>query len=409
MNANYLSRATQIILLALSLGLGSEGYAQTSWEGRVAGVEAPRMPSLRLGERQSISIAFDVLGSEHNELVYRLSHRNADGSPSSLLPSEALSRIGEYDIHEMERSFGTDMPYTHYRLELPNREVEPRVSGRYLLEVARRGDWEQPLLSMPIYVYEGGVTAEMEVNHQMLRQEPEKRQALSFALTTAPSLTINNAQELRVEVYQNTSRLAPPVLLSPAAESYRGQWLWRNDLAATFWAGSEYLYLEHTHRDGIGEGIAELSTREGLSELLLPTTDYSQRASYQYRQDYNGAQRLGKSEIGDYRTEGEYHLVTFTLSGEAKGQTIYLEGQAFDHLSLEERSLVYDEASQLYSLTLPLKNGYQEYRYVRLSGDGEPLGGSFYQTSNSYQALVYYRPMGGRYDRLLGIFACNTP
>ena len=41
-----------------------------------------------------------------------------------------------------------------------------------------------------------------------------------------------------------------------------------------------------------------------------------------------------------------------------------------------------------------------------MSPDGKvswlPYEGNFYQTENRYQALVYYREPGGRYDRLVG-------
>ena len=53
-----------------------------------------------------------------------------------------------------------------------------------------------------------------------------------------------------------------------------------------------------------------------------------------------------------------------------------------------------------------LKMGYYSYQYVLIDDDGQPAimptEGSYFQTENQYQALVYYRAPGGRADLLLG-------
>ncbi len=58
-----------------------------------------------------------------------------------------------------------------------------------------------------------------------------------------------------------------------------------------------------------------------------------------------------------------------------------------------------------------MKLGYYSYQYLMVDTDGKPkmlpIEGSFYQTENSYQALVYYREQGGRTDRLVGYTSVN--
>ena len=53
-----------------------------------------------------------------------------------------------------------------------------------------------------------------------------------------------------------------------------------------------------------------------------------------------------------------------------------------------------------------LKLGYYSYQYVMLNNDGTtaimPTEGSFFQTENKYQTLIYYRGQGDRTDRLVG-------
>lgn len=61
---------------------------------------------------------------------------------------------------------------------------------------------------------------------------------------------------------------------------------------------------------------------------------------------------------------------------------------------------------QQYEGAVPLKQGYYSYQYLQMTSDGTlqpiPSEGSFYQTENKYQALIYYRGQGQRTDRLVG-------
>ena len=53
-----------------------------------------------------------------------------------------------------------------------------------------------------------------------------------------------------------------------------------------------------------------------------------------------------------------------------------------------------------------LKQGFYNYSYVVKTAQGLPdetaLEGSYSQTENRYDVLVYFRPVGGRYDQLVG-------
>jgi hypothetical protein len=66
-----------------------------------------------------------------------------------------------------------------------------------------------------------------------------------------------------------------------------------------------------------------------------------------------------------------------------------------------------------YELTLLLKQGYYNYIYVYVPqgakvADHTNIEGSFWETSNDYQILVYYRDLAGRYDRLVGYRQLNS-
>ena len=62
----------------------------------------------------------------------------------------------------------------------------------------------------------------------------------------------------------------------------------------------------------------------------------------------------------------------------------------------------YDGAKGIYYTQLLQKQGYYSYQYLTEDGSIPSAAGSFYQTENRYQALVYYKGIGERAWRLVG-------
>ena len=72
--------------------------------------------------------------------------------------------------------------------------------------------------------------------------------------------------------------------------------------------------------------------------------------------------------------------------------------------------MAYDEKNGAYQATLLLKQGWYDYHYGFESPNGwnvVDLEGSYFQTENEYEILVYYRDMGSRYDELIGYAVLN--
>jgi hypothetical protein len=61
-----------------------------------------------------------------------------------------------------------------------------------------------------------------------------------------------------------------------------------------------------------------------------------------------------------------------------------------------------------YVKSVLLKEGYYNYLYVTQKNASAPastalIEGDYYQTENKYRVMVYSRPVGMRYDKLIGI------
>jgi hypothetical protein len=62
----------------------------------------------------------------------------------------------------------------------------------------------------------------------------------------------------------------------------------------------------------------------------------------------------------------------------------------------------YDGERKVYYTALLQKQGYYNYRFLTADNKIPSSEGNYYQTENRYQALVYYKPIGGRTWQLTG-------
>ena len=72
----------------------------------------------------------------------------------------------------------------------------------------------------------------------------------------------------------------------------------------------------------------------------------------------------------------------------------------------------FNEESQVYENTMLLKQGFYNYKYVVVNADESvdegAISGNFFETENDYKVLVYYRDLGARYDRIIGLGEGNS-
>ena len=59
-----------------------------------------------------------------------------------------------------------------------------------------------------------------------------------------------------------------------------------------------------------------------------------------------------------------------------------------------------------------MKQGFYNYKYVLIDKENTlqegAISGNFDETENNYKVLVYYRDLGARYDKLIGLGEANS-
>ncbi len=111
----------------------------------------------------------------------------------------------------------------------------------------------------------------------------------------------------------------------------------------------------------------------------------------------------------DVSIEADYTMMHFALQYPelTDGGAVYVYGN-FNNFALEpENQLKFNPETGLYKSAFRLKQGFYNYKYVVTGPNGTlnegAISGNFYQTENNYKVLVYYRDLGARYDRLIGL------
>ena len=179
-----------------------------------------------------------------------------------------------------------------------------------------------------------------------------------------------------------------------------------------FWAGNEYRKFEILSTDVAAMGVDRIDW-DGTQYHAYPWTG-EPRPNYIYDPDADGAFVIRNSDNYQANTESDYLLVHFRYRCEKPFQeAVYLNGNFTQDRFLPQYRMEYHAETQSYECNVPLKLGYYNYQLLMIAEAGRPAllptEGNFYQTENSYQALVYYRPIGGRTDQLVGYaqMKCN--
>ena len=144
--------------------------------------------------------------------------------------------------------------------------------------------------------------------------------------------------------------------------------------------------------------------------LFRSYPDHLRTLNYIYDSDQNGKYLVRYNDAVDSNTEADYFFVHFALDSDRllTGGNVYLQGEFTYDLFNEQTQMKYNSDSYMYESVQLLKQGSYNYQYLYVpqgstKGETGPTEGNYYQTENEYLILVYHKPFGERYDRLIGV------
>lgn len=361
-----------------------------------------QLPLLKLGER--LQLEFDALNGNEDDYYYEIEHFNFDWTPSSLFKNEYLSGIDNQRIRNYDNSFNTYQIYSHYYLNIPNNQTRGfKVSGNYMIKVFN--DYGDLVFSRKFMVYENKATVGVTVKRSRDVSQIDYKQSVDISITPRGRV-VNPAQTIKTSIIQNNN-------LNTAIHGLKPQYTLGNQLIykyakkALFWGGNEYLFFENKDLRSANNNIRFIELGDLYNNYLFTDIERHDR-TYRYNPDINGNFLVTAIDTKDPNIEADYTWVHFSVKmDEQLGKTLYVYGNYNNYALNDENQMRYNPNRGIYEATLLLKQGFYNYKYVAVDDNGKLdeglVSGNFYQTENNYKVLVYYRDLGARYDRLIGL------
>lgn len=370
-------------------------------------------PIITLGSNERVILKFDDLRGTNNNLFYSLEHCDAEWKPSPLTPIDYLESFNEDRITEYKLSFNTFQPYTHYELTLPSRTVIPKLSGNYLLKVYEDGDVRKILLSRRLYVINPRVQVGAQIVQSPKVSERDSRQKVNFTVFHANVNIQNPYQEIRAVVMQN-GRNDQYQMTSKPLFVRNNELIYADINTNDFQAGNEFRRFDTRSFRFKTQSTAEIF-RDSLFNIRLFRDPNWNTLTYTSQFDENGNFYIINQDGNDRDYDGDYGYVHFTLNAakpDGNGSA-YIVGSFNNYQKNESSRMQYDEQNKQFYATMLLKQGVFDYHYTWATDagvtiDDHEFDGSFFETENNYQILVYYRQPGSRFEELVAFTQINS-
>ncbi len=358
-------------------------------------------PYLLYASRQYIDIEWDEMSHDYKRYRYHIDHCDWDWNVTDgIFESDYLEGLNDQLVEDFEKSFNTTQIYTHYRLRIPNKELRLRLSGNYRVLIYEEDEEDTPVLEARFCIYEceAGIIAQLSSNTDIDFNDRHHQMTLSIGYGSLA--VIDPEQELKVVVMQNRRWDSRVEGLVPNVRKPNGIEFTHNR-NLIFPAGNEYHRFEilDVHRTATGVDRIDWFEPYYHATLFPAVIDHS----YSYTEDQNGVYVVRSSDNYDDWTTAEYVVVHFFLeSPRLEGGDVYVSGWWAGQTFNPDCKMEYDEARECYHAAILLKQGYYSYEFIQKDGLMQRTMGSFYETENEYEVLVYFRQQGARYDRLSG-------
>ena len=179
---------------------------------------------------------------------------------------------------------------------------------------------------------------------------------------------------------------------------------WEHNRQLIFDAGNEYHKFEVLDVSHPTMGIDHIDW-DGHYYQAYPFANEPRR-NYIYDEDANGAFYVRNSDNIENDRTCDYVYVHYKIFPcEQYDEEVIVDGNWATEQD-GSYTMNYDETDRSYNATILQKQGYYSYRYLLRDANGSthfmPEEGSFFETENNYQALVYYKSVTGRTWRLVG-------
>jgi hypothetical protein len=369
-----------------------------------------QLPIIRLGE--ALFLSFDDLNGNEADYYYQITHHDFDWALSDLTKGEYMSGFDDVRIYNYENSFNTFQSYSHYTLKIPNRDTRKLTkSGNYMISIF--DDNGEIVFSRRFMIVENIVSVPTYIKRARDLKSIETKQVVQFTIDS-PNLLITNPDEtIKTLILQNSNLNNSITNLKPQY-TIGSQLIYRYDKEASFYGGNEFLYFDNKDIRAGTSTIRRIDLTDIYNHFLY-TNGARFNRPYTYNPDINGNYQIRVLNANtNMAIEADYARVYFALQyfEEIADKEIHVYGN-FNNWTIDGSTYMeYDSFSDTYINNRLFKQGFYNYKFVLVNRDGTieegAISGNYWQTENEYTVLVYYRDLGARYDRIIGMSKANS-
>jgi hypothetical protein len=352
-----------------------------------------------------LKLSFDDLEGDSKDYYYSIQHMTHDWQKSTIMSNQYINGFQKNSILDVNNSFNTFQSYTHYSVQIPNQNTTITKSGNYLITIL--DEYDDLVFSRRFTLYENKAIVGVSVNRSRNTKKLSEQQTIQFRVNH-PGLRINNpSQEIKVAVLQNNIWESSITGLQPTF--YKpNQLIYTHTSKTNFKGGNEFLFFDTKTIRNKSLNILHIEQKDIYHHYLYPTK-YKEHNIYTYNPDINGQFVIRTLEGNNPQTEADYAMMHFSLEVETPfiGDSIYVYSAFNNFKFTDENKMVFNQKENRYVANILLKQGFHNYTFISKSTDNQKsktnLRGDFYQTENEYTVLVYFKPFGGQYDRVIGV------
>ena len=410
-----MKKVLYVMMLAFCISLAAKAQRNEIYNDRIATLQVVAgdnwlmPPVIKLNgfsDANVINISFDDLTHVYHRYTYTIQHCEADWTVSDeLFASDYVEGFAEGNtIDDIEESLNTNILYNHYSFSIPNDQCRIKLSGNYKVTVYDDNADSEPMFTACFMVTDQQMGVSLDVTTNTDIDINNSHQQVIMIVNYNGTTVSNPREQIKTVVTQNQRWDNAKINAAPQYIMYDGL-KWEHNRDLIFDAGNEYHKYEILDIHHTTMGIDYLEW-DGENYNVYPFSS-KERPNYLYDEDANGAFYIRNSDNIENDRTSEYVLVHYTLycPQRVRGD-VYIDGVWTNNQFLPKYKMEYNDEKLCYEAVVMQKQGYYSYQYIMLDDKGVsrimPTEGSYYQTENAYQAYVYYREPGERYDRLVG-------
>ena len=359
-------------------------------------------PIVELNEKFYLSFD-DLRGSDEN-FYYKISFYNYDWSPSKLFKSDFLKGYDDQRITNFRSSFGTKQSYTNYRIEFPNEKTKFLKTGNYMIEIFNQKN--EIVFSRKFFIYEKKSKINSILSSSNNLKNFNSHQNIKFSLSPDNFIFKNPMEDIKIVILQNyqwdfsVKDLKPLYLINNELQ-------FNDNIKLEFEGGNEFYFFDTKDALAISNNITFVENKE-IYQTYLNTNIERNNYPYNNNQDINGDFKIRTLNGIDHDIEADYTRVHFSLAKNKINQNekIYIYGKFNNYSLSNENIMIFNPSLEIYEGNFLFKQGFYNYKYIStIEGKihKNKISGSHFNTENSYQIFIYYKPIEEIHYALIGV------